>query len=242
MNSREPGPLYTWKRARDIAAVGPRRKRADLLKAPLRPFPVIRGDGELALDGAKPGRIGGAWGTYSVTGAVCLYPSMVLVAPGHKIIGETLNSLKAFRSLHGLRHKPDQTALEALRNGQAVHASFEPKERLDGTFFLLGSAPVSYFHWLIEYLPNLVFWREVGGNCRLLVPELRHRWQRETLAYAGVRAEEIVELKAHTLVTGDLTFADRVNPTEAKMSRSIAPFFRSLRACLRTPDRVMAIA
>lgn len=218
--------MFSFRAPEDIPEIGPRREYDKLVRGPVRPFLVVRGDGEPVVDDGERGGVRGTWGIYSVPSALCLCPSMVLATPRCEIIATTLPSLHALRAIPGLR-RANQLAYDRLRTGGTIAGRIAPAKRLEGAFFLLGSAPRSYYHWLIEYLPNIALWRELAKGTKLLVPEVKHRWQRESLLLAGVAPSDIVEVKEHTLIEGDLTFADRINPTENKISRSIVPFFRA---------------
>ena len=235
---------FSLKTPGDIPEISPLRERARLVRGPVRPFPVIHGGGPPTNYDGERGGERGPWGTYTVPSAICLYPSMVLATQRHEIIAPTLTNLRALRVTPGFRRARREDGLDRLKAGGTIAGRIQPTEHLEGSFFLLGSAPRSYYHWLIEYLPNVAVWREQPGRTKILIPELRHRWQRESLLHAGVVPADVVEIKGHTLVVGELTFADRINPTENKISRSIVPFFRDLQGStgLATPTRRLFVS
>lgn len=167
---------------------------------------------------------------HSVRGARCLTPSMVVVAPGDIIIGETWATRKSIERIPGFGGAK-RKSLVALRGGRPMRAAIAPAVPIDGNFFLLSSAPYpNWFHWLIEAVPNIGLWRALGGGRRLLVPRLGHRMQRMVLDHLGVEIDHRLEIGRHVSIAGELVFADRISPISSHISPHIVQFFKALRS------------
>ncbi len=251
--------LYVSKPAEEVAAVEGRRQLSTVSMKPLRPFPIIRGGGEIeradeevlrASPGDEPAR---PWGTYRIASATCLYPSMMLVTDDNQIIHETWTSPKSLRHVQEFSDIKRED-IDALFAGAPFQARpLEAPKQLHGAYVLAGSAPQGYFHWVIEYLPNVALLRKTTGirkylpgaallrrgrgQRKLLIPPVRHQWQKDTLSYLGLGPDEFVEVDQHVHVSGELTFADRIVPRESHISKSTVPFFRKLRNKVRRTGR-----
>lgn len=235
-------PRYRCKPATDVATVDRRQQEATISMAPLQAFPIIRG-GDLgrAEDevkrATKPGAADRPWRTYRARSVTCLHPAMIVVADDNEIIQETWTTHKA------LRHVPEfsdieRTRMNALWEGEAFNApQVHPARKLTGSYVLPSSAPQGYFHWLVEYLPNISLLRDGDSGQTLLMPPLNHRWQTESLSAVGVAEAEFVELDGHTHVSGELTFADRIMLDECHVAPAIVPFFRDLHERYRSGAR-----
>ncbi len=172
---------------------------------------------------------------YALRGATCLYPAMAVVARGNTIVRETWASKKGLERVPGFAEAKRKQLLALRREGKRVRAAIAPAEPLAGDYFLLTSSIyANYFHWLIECLPKVGLWRQMGYDRPLLCPVLTKRWHSETLAFADVPPERCVQIAQNAAIEGEMIFADRVSSHPARISPSIVPFMRSLGDRART--------
>jgi len=213
-------------------------ERARISKGPRRPFLLTDGDGE-PRKATGHGRRRSPWYAFTMRDGVCLAPMMTLVTRHNDIVRETVRSSKALvGALRFAKHQPD--VLKAIQDGGVISGKLPPTGRHVGDVFVLTSAPLAYFHWLLEALPNVGLWRDLGCPGRLMVPTLTARWQWDSLAFVGVREDELLQVEKHVAITGEITFAGRINPSEDKLASLILPFFRELGAAARNdgPGRI----
>ncbi len=157
--------VFAVRRAEAISGVVA-TDRDRVAKGPLSPFTIIDGSGMLHRAGRLASNDKGPWRSFWIHGAVCLYPRMVLVSGNNEIIQETVVGAEALAASLQLP-KPRGDAIDVIRKGGTLQASIEPVEHFDGRAFLPSSAPRSYFHWLLEYLPNIALWRALGRRGRI---------------------------------------------------------------------------
>ena len=231
---------YVCKPASEIAAVDERRQLAEVSFEPLRPFPSIRYDGEIGLAhdkvllASRPGKAT-PWGTFRIASATCLHSALIVATDQRELVRETWTTPKALRRVEEFSTIKRDRLPELVAGTPFRAPKLTSILKLKGDYVLASSAPQGFFHWLIEFVPNVALLRDAGREAKLLVPELQFSWQRETLAFAGVRPDQIVEMRQHVHIAGELTFADRLMPNECHISPSIVPFFKALRRKARGP-------
>ena len=98
-----------------------------------------------------------------------------------------------------------------IKSGDAkwiLIAPFMPSKKIDVAISLVGVLSKSYFHWIMEYLPNLQYWFEytmrTGIKPKIIIDSSAPSFQREYLELLGINSDHIIEWKTKKMKVKNL--------------------------------------
>lgn len=172
---------------------------------------------------------------FSIDDAICLYPSMIVAGGDGRIVQETVQKTSALVRTPGFAGMSSAAGAEFLRGNGSYETEIGPLRRFpEAVAVLSGSVHGNYYHWLVECLPKLVLFRDLGLD--FAVPRQKTSFQEESLAYFG--AERSVVWVEGGFSSSRIYFATNVARSMTRFSPLVRDFYAQVPRTAAPKDRI----